>query len=62
MQLSWCGDRSADIGKWFGEAGLVELEHFFNEYNVMQRSPFDIWTRLLSDPDYKAFLSARLKE
>jgi hypothetical protein len=54
--------RNADIGKWFGETGLVTLEHFFNEYSVTQRSPFNIWMRLLSEPDYKAFLSTRLKE
>lgn len=54
--------RNAEIGKYFGEAGLVELEHFFNEYNVTQRSPFNIWTRLLSEQDYRAFLNSRLKE
>lgn len=52
--------RDAEVGKWFGENGLVELEHFFNEYNVTQRSPFNIWTRLLSEPDYKDFLHSRL--
>ena len=54
--------RNSESGKWFGEGGLVELEHFFNEYNVTQRSPFNIWTRLISDSDYRAFLGSRLKE
>ena len=51
----------ADIGKWFGEGGLVELEHYYNEYNITQRSPFDIWTRYLSEEDYKKFTEPRLK-
>ena len=53
--------RDAGIGKWFGEDGLVELEHFFNEYNVTQRSPFNIWTRFLSEKDYREFNAPRLK-
>ena len=53
--------RNAKIGKWFGEDGLQELEHFFNEYNITQRSPFNIWTRYLSEEDYKKFNAPRLK-
>lgn len=53
--------RHAEIGKWFGPAGLVELEHYLNEYNITQRSPFNIWTRYLSEKDYRSFQEPRLK-
>jgi hypothetical protein len=54
--------RNADVGKWFGENGLVELEHFLNEYTITQRSPFNIWTRYLSQDDFRAFNEPRLEK
>jgi hypothetical protein len=39
----------------------VELEHYLNEYNITQRSPFNIWTRYLSEKDYRSFQEPRLK-
>ena len=53
--------RHAEMAKWFGSAGLVELEHYLNEYNITQRSPLNIWTRYLSEKDYRSFREPRIK-